>query len=243
MSIPRSRLKKGKESIIDGYRNASIIREVIDCLPFIEEAHSSENYFQIGLRTLTPKDWFRDVSVYLDLTEIGRIVAMGEQNFLIRKIQEKSRRSEVKEIEKFTFDKAVRAIEEIKDNGYSPSILYVPIEFYVEMHKWKLPYEKRTAIQYPSGRRGFFVPDQFTTLKIFWSNKYIPLDKILVFDRSFAKWIVKTEPETGDFIRVMIKDSEEPDKFEITAKTVVRFILREPDALRILSPTYIPKME
>lgn len=243
MSVSKRRLKKGRQSIIDGYKRASIIREVVESRPFMEQVDSPEDYFQIGLRTPIPKDWFEETSnVVLDLGDIGRDVAIGEENFLIVKIQEEFPASEVRRIEEFTFGNAVRAIEEIKENGYSPSVLFVPIEFYVEMHNWRTP-SGRMAIQYPFGPESYFVSDQLTTLKIFWSSKYTPLDKILVFDRSVAKWIVKTEPTTGEYIHVTIKDSEEPDKFDITAKTVVKFILIKPNALQILAPTRIPRTE
>ena len=142
----------------------------------------------------------------------------------------------------FTFEDAVQAIKEIQRKGYSPTILFIPIEFYTEMHQWKTPSGKM-AIQYPCGSESYFAPYDIATLKIFWSSKYTPLDKVLVFDRSFARWIVKTDSTTNEYIHVEVEDSDEPDKFIITAKTVVKFIMIKSNALRILSPSRIPKME
>jgi len=243
MTISASRLMRGMESIVHGYGEASVIKEVIDCCPFIKNVDKPENYYQIGLRTLIPKDWFEDKSnVILELSEIGRSVAMGEENFLVKKIQEESQASVTRTIKEFTLDSIESAIREIEKNGFSPSVLFAPVEFYVEMHGWKLAPGKM-AIQYPRGSRPFLILDQLTSLKIFWSSMYIPLDKVLVFDRSFAKWIVKTEPNTGEYIQVGIKDSEDPDKVEVTAKTIVKFISIKPNALRILAPTKVPKIE
>ena len=243
MLISKRALKRGKDSIINGYKNTSIIREVIDCRSFVEKIDRPGNYTQIGLRTLVPKDWFKaTANVVLEFGSIGRSVAMGEENFLIDRVQEEIPEKKVRRIDKFAIDNVARAVTEIKGGGYSPSVLFVPIEFFVEMHNWRLTSNKM-AIRYPSGPRAFLVLDESTKLRIFWSSKYVRLDKILILDRSFAEWIVKTEPKTGDYIQATIRESKEPDKMEIMAKTVVKLIMRKSKALQILAPAYIPKMQ
>jgi len=243
MPISKSALKKGEASIIEGYRKSSIIREVVDCRPFEEKADSSENYVQIGLRTLVPKDWFKASSnVILELGSIGRSVAMGEENFLIEEIQEKCPESNVRKMDTFTVESVMEAFAKIRARGCAPSVLFIPIEFFAEMHRWRTAQDEM-AIQYPSGPRAFFSLDESTKLRIFWSSRHVPLDKILIFDKSFGEWIVKTVVKTGDYIQAKIVESKEPDKMEIAAKTVVKFAMRRPETLQILVPKHTPKRE
>lgn len=64
-----------------------------------------------------------------------------------------------------------------------------------------------------------------------------------MIDKSFAEWIIKAEPETGDYIQVTIREPRAPDKMEIVARTVVRFALKRPDAILMLSLAKMPRIE
>src|SRR5712692_8927988 len=107
--------------------------------------------------------------------------------------------------------------------GHSPTSIFSPIHLYVSMHEWVERERNIRYVQYLKGSRSYFVVGNLI-LRIFWSNKYAPLDRIIVYDKGFGDWIVKPDPLTKGYLRVEIEDMEDSMKRDIRVRTVAKLV-------------------
>jgi hypothetical protein len=184
---------------------------------------------------LVPKEWFdRDTNIIPDLTDMARNVAIGEERLLWRKISMEVSR-EPRRVPKILPEHINSAVEEMITMGCAPTVMFAPVELYSTIHSWTDP-AGHPYFSYPSGPQTFYLTHG-RSLRIFWSNKYSPLDRIILYDKSFGLWLVKTHPETGNYLWIEPKPSDrDPEKFDVTVKTVAKFVPLNGERASIIMP-------
>jgi hypothetical protein len=214
------------------YAEDTILPEVVNLRTYEEEKDKSLELRSIGLGYLVDREWFTSPTHIPMFSDMGRSIALGEENYLIKQMIEFG---ETKYIERFDFDALKSAITEFKESGYQPTSLFAPIDYYVELHGWQRSHENKglRAIEYAE-RRPYFVINSETKLRIFWSSKYVKFEDFIVVDRKFGEWIVKPD-ESGNLLTISIRESKkEPRKVDVLVKTSFNFKIVDPKAVRIL---------
>lgn len=221
-----------KEGIIQSYMKNRMVPEVLNVRTYEKEKDESLKFRWIGLRYLIDRSWFTSPTMMPEFSDMGRSIAFGEENYLIKQMIEFG---ETKQVERIDFEALRLAISEFKKEGYHPTSIFIPIEFFVQLHDWSGSYKSTgfRAVDYTKGQ-AYFVIDSETKLRIFWSSKYVKVEDFIVIDRKFGEWVVKPD-ESGDLLTVKIEESKEKkDKVEVLAQTAFNFRVIDPRAVRVL---------
>lgn len=217
------------------YERASIIPEATNHRPFVEGADDPSGFTQIGVRHLVPKEWFDSESnFYPDITDMGRSVAIGEERLLFQSVTT-SVSGAPRRTSKVLPEDVNSSIEALASRGFSATVMFAPIELYTTIHSWRNE-NKTPFVRYPAGPIAYFVSGG-RTLRIFWSNKYVPLDRIIIYDKSYGLWLVKPDTGTKHYLRIEPKESErDHTKLDITVRTVAKFLPEHVDRANIILP-------
>ena len=221
-----------REGIIQTYMRDRIVPEFLNVRTYKKEKDEDLKFRWIGLRYLIDRSWFTSPTMMPEFSDMGRSIALGEENYLIKQMIEFG---ETKQVERIDFEALRLAISEFKKEGYCPTSIFIPIEYFVQLHDWPGSYESTgfRAVHYAEGQ-AYFVIDSETKLRIFWSSKYVKLEHFVVIDRKFGEWVVKPD-ESGDLLTVKIEESKEKkDRVEVLVQTFFNFRVIEPRAVRIL---------
>ncbi len=85
--------------------------------------------------------------------------------------------------------------------------------------------------------------DGLTALRIYWSSKFVALDRLIVYDKSFGEWIVKPGKLTRTYLGVEVRSSDKAlDKLDVTVRTVVRLDTKNPQNVSIIIPKELPPL-
>jgi hypothetical protein len=235
------KLRSQIQRVIDVYWRASIIPEATNHRTFVEGADDPAGFLQIGLRYLVPKEWFEgEANIFPDITDMARNVAIGEERLLWKNISTEFS-GETLKVPEVLPQQVNSAIAEMINNGLAPTVMFAPVELYSTIHSWVDP-AGHPYYAYPAGPRTFYLAGG-SSLRIFWSNKYSPLDRIIIYDKSFGSWIVKPQSQTGSYLWIEPKPSDrDSTKFDITIKTVAKFVPQFPERARIIVPERLPEL-
>lgn len=221
-----------REGIVQSYMRNRIVPEILNVRTYEKEKDESLKFLWIGLRYLVDRSWFTSPTMMPEFSDMGRSIGFGEENYLIKQMIEFG---ETKQVERIDFEALRLAISEFKKEGYHPTSIFIPIEFFVQLHDWPGSYESTgfRAVDYTEGQ-AYFVIDSETKLRIFWSSKYVKLEDFIVIDSKFGEWVVKPD-EFGDLLTVKIEESKEKkDKVEVLVQTSFNFKVIDPKAVRVL---------
>jgi len=134
------------------------------------------------------------------------------------------------------FEPVIRAIETLAEAGYAPDILCAPISLMVEFIE-----AFGEEMRWGSHPRATLITPQGRELRVFWSNKFVTLDRFIVFDSAYSLWKVKPDPDTGHRLSVAIGElPEEPGAVAWLAETVARYELMDRDAFLAVPATGQP---
>ena len=223
---------KCRKGIIQSYMRDRIVPEVLNVRIYEKEKDKSLKFRWIGLRYLIDRSWFTSPIMMPEFSDMGRSIALGEKDYLVKQM---IKFGETKQVERIDFEGLRLAISEFKNEGYRPTSIFIPIEFFVQLHEWPGSYESTgfRAVEYTEGQ-SYFVIDSETKMRIFWSSKYVKLEDFIVIDRKFGEWVVKPD-ESGDLLTVKIEESKDKkDKVEVLVKTSFNFSVIDPKAVRVL---------
>lgn len=242
--INQEKVKSCREGILKSYKETSEIADIVDQKEF-DKSDEELDFIQIYYRPLTPKDWFinnSDVLYDHIWNDFGRIVSLGEINYVLETISE-NKKIEKEKIElkkkneiEILFLKIFEIINTLKKKGLNPSVIFIPNEYNSEIHKKTFQEGSILCkkLNYKDGKR-YLVPDRNTKLKIFFSSKDIPFRDIIVLDKSAGAWIYKIDEGTGERLFIDIKEYEkDKTKVDIYIRTLVSFKIIDPQKIRIL---------
>jgi hypothetical protein len=123
------KIAKGKEDIFKAYKESSEIPEVVQVKKFDEERDNELEFIPIYKRHLIPKYCLITPS-FVDCSTLwfnfGRVVAVGEINYLIKRILEDERieRVRIREVTaEEIFDEIKSVVGNSKEQNYNPSVI------------------------------------------------------------------------------------------------------------------------
>ena len=224
------KVAKCREAIFKSYKKSSEIPEVVQVEVFDEEKDKELEFIPIYKRPLIPKDClikpsFVDCStLWLDF---GRVVAVGEINYSIKRILEdrmiervRIKNAECEEI----FDEIKSVAGNLREQNYKPSVVFIPLEILTEFVK------KRLAKTFEHLKI-----DEDTELNVINSSKLTPFEDIIILDKTAGIWTFEPDEAAEDRLIIEIKEYEsDKSKVDLLVKTVVNFRIVYPKAIKNL---------
>lgn len=228
----RVALRKSKflESLRDAYNRYSIVPYATDPRRFNADIDRELEFRQIAFSERIPSKWLTDPAHAADMYfyETGRAISIGEEEYIVRKIQEALPRASER-INAPTEHDIGPTIRSIFDRfserpRIRPSTLFAPIALMTPMMLWMdgpIPWyqviDQRDSVMIRPG----------TYLDIIWSNNYVPFNDLFLLDKQeFSEWIFKSENET----RLSASLEQHNSSFNMIAKTVFAFNLKNREA-------------
>lgn len=208
-------------SIMKAYNEESIVQNVSVIENYEPSTHARLTFGQIGVRHSIPRVWIEESNRILLVDDFGRSVAWGERNYLQTLWSERTQLIKFSKRE-FNFDDFHRILRELC-TSFNPTVLLAPIERYSEIVSWWLrgPSKPQSGIRLALGRP-YFVLEDGRELRVYWSNRYVPLDHFVLVDPSSTHWIVKPDSDTGGRLTsTFVENDEDPNKIDFLVKTVV----------------------
>jgi hypothetical protein len=190
----------------EAYLHQSIIPDVVRTRWYDESSDSRREFSKIAYRLRTEEDWFTDESVSADLvfTEMGRKIALSEEKEFFSILPPAESGDEFQGGR--MYDQITSAVEILRKRGFSPRILLLPIDGYVDFFNWA------TTRQLPLRRMGnhdALQLDTITDLAIYWSNKFARLDIAALLDPDFGEWVVKPWGDVKSRVQVLLDPGQE----------------------------------
>ena len=220
MPLDPQKVAKCREDIIKSYKGSSEIPEVVQVKELDEERDKELEFIQIYKRP--PKSCLIKPS-FVDCSTrwLGRSVAVGEINYLIKRILEDERIERVglrarghEEI----FNEIKSVVGSLKEQNYKPSVVFIPLEILTEFVK-----------------KGLLRIDEDTELKVINSSKFTPFEDIIIIDKAAGIWTFKTDEETGERLIIEIREYDaDKSKVDLLVKTAVNFRIVDTEAIKIL---------
>ena len=207
MSLSLERTKLFESFLREGYRDSSVLPEIITTKWYDEETDIDAKFEQFVVRLPTERSWFTDLSVTADLvfSEIGRSISLHEERTIISLILAATHDSLMKQDETL-FDTIFTAVDTLRSRGFRPQVLYVPIANYTRFFEWAL----HRKMGFDFGVKGDVLHlDAITSLLVRWSNNFMPLFDMILLDPAFGKWIVKPQGREKSRIDVFLQAGEE----------------------------------
>jgi hypothetical protein len=230
--LPSDPEKKAKcrGDIFKAYKESSEIPKVVQVKEFDEEMDKELDFIQIYKRPLIPKDCLIKpsfVNCSMIWSDLGSSVALGETNYLIKRIFEDERIERVR-IRGVTpeeiFDEIESVVGTSKEQNYKPSIVFIPLEILTTLVK------KRLAKTFE-----LLKIDENTELKVIKSSKLTPFEDIIILDKTAGIWTFEPDEEAEDRLIIEIKEYDaDKSKVDLLVKTVVNFRIADPKAIKIL---------
>ena len=217
MIYNKDKVKKFHEYTIEDYKGSLEVEEIAK-VDLVEKTDGS--FTQIGIRPLIEEGIFIYPGFHEYLPGAGRMIAVGEIDFLINEILNK------KEIETIDFKEDFKELP--KHIEFNDGVIVISTKFYVKiftqlMHR--IDYEKK----YPRldyRYRIIAIPEKIL------GNKILLIDKNAIL---FEKQVFNNEiTGTKETIDIKIKPVEEMGKVDITIKSVNKIKYIESDWIKIL---------
>jgi len=230
MSIDYAKVERCKQKLLQGYFDASIVESTLRMKDFSQELHHGLEFLKFGTWQYLPKEWFTDPANYPDFafSEIGRGIARGEEKYIINQTID-CRKTAIEHIDQFTIDNLLKAAAELASprNQSKMLTIFLPIAYYTSVFiEWGL----KGGVQI---EKDYLYAGPFK-FRLFWSNKFMDFDKIVMVTTPFAEWVSK--PSVRNRLEVsLIESREKIDQMELRAETKFNFRIENAEQIRVLS--------
>lgn len=216
MKYNKEKIKKFNEYTIEDYKRSLEVEEIAK----VDLVKRTDNSFtQIGIRPVLDDDIFIDPSFSEYLPSAGRLVAVGEMDFLIKEILENKDTKKIEINESIDFPNFVE---------FNKPLIIISNKFTVEvfsklMHR--IDYEERHP-RLDRKHRIITIPESVLD------------NKIIILDTNAILW--EKEVFYNDYTRkdetldINIKPAEEFGKVDITIRSVNKIKRLDPSLIKIL---------
>ncbi|MBS3084279.1 hypothetical protein J4423_05720 [Candidatus Pacearchaeota archaeon] len=212
MNYNEEKIKKFKEYIIEDYKRGL---EVEDIAKVNQVKKTDGSFIQIGIRPLLDDDIFIDPAFSEYLPSAGRMIAVGEMDFLIKNILEN------KEVEVIEFKEDIIEFPKYRQSMNSIIIMsnkfttVIPIRL---MHR--IDYDER----YPRLDR----MNRIVTIP-----ERVLGNKIIILEKGAITW-EKQVFDNGETLDILIKPAQAFGKVDITIRSVNKIKHLDPSLIKIL---------
>lgn len=235
-------------------RLKEIPNRIEECYAAIERAYSGESIVDYaaqvkGTDDREPSDFrvlsnqdarplkeFNDASYDWEYfcSQLGRSVALAEEQYLTQKLAELTPRSDVSiDAADPDFSSIEPAMRELMSRGHRPNTVYAPISVYVSFTS-----DKDMNMDWKASPREALVVPGLEPVKLFWSSQVAPLDRFVIYDSKAVTWEVKRDPDTRSRLTVAIGQREsrpsQPDAVMFLAETVVKCTIANADSVYVI---------
>ena len=217
MSYDKDKIKKFHEYILEDYNRSLIIEDIVK-VDLIEKTDGT--FIQIGIRPLLDDDIFTSPLMSEHLPGAGRMVALGEEEFLIKSILDN------KYIEKIEFKEDIAEFPKYTFE-FNNAVILLSTKFFVEVFTKlmnRIDYEEKG-------------PRLDRKYKIITISEKVLGNKILIIDKNAIFW------EKEKFYNEFTKKDEKIDinikpitggKVDITIRSVNKITSLNEDGIRII---------
>lgn len=185
------------------YEKTSVVENVCK-IQVVPISTDYGKFRQFAKRLKIKKEIITDPNSSLFLGDVGSSVAFGEINYLIKSLSD----VEKFEIDTFSIDKIKEKVMEMRSKGLTPDMLFIPIEYYFDIHDWNKN-NKKFGSEGSMFSRLYL--DEKNNIKIQFSNIKIELEDILITCKESNLWNYRLDEETGGRITAKI-DWDVPDE-------------------------------
>ncbi len=216
MEYNKDKIKKFHEYTLEDYNRSLIIEDIVK-VDLVEKTDGS--FIQIGIRPLLDEDIFTNPSFHEYLPGVGRMVAIGERDYLIKNILDGEG------IKRIEFKEDIKEFP--KHIEFNEACILISTKFYVEILT-KLAHRIDYDEKYPRLDRIY---------KIIPVPEEVMKNKILIIDKNAIFW------EKEKFYNEFTKKDEKIDinikpitggKVDITIRSVNKIKYLSPDLIKIL---------
>lgn len=236
ISVDYAKVERCKQKLLKGYSSASIVESTLRLEDFSEKLHHGLDFLKFGTWQYLPKEWFTDPANYPDFafSEIGRGIARGEEKYIIEQTID-FKKETIEHIDQFTYDHLLEIAKELASPTHQEMLtMFLPIAYFTSLLSDWSSESGRVQMEKDHLHIGPF------KFKIFWSNKFLDFDKIIIATTPFAELIAK--PNVKNRLEVsLLESSAQIDKMELRAETKFNFRIENAQEIKVLSAPLPPK--
>jgi len=215
-----------KNIVARAYEKYSVIGAATRNRAFDEVSDRELHLTDIGISEEVPLEWFGNPAVCPEpyFYDIGRNIAIGEENYLVQNIREKAETEPIS-ISSTRPAEILRIASEFVHEGFIEPVLFIPAELSVPL------YVEAQGIDFTDNGE-FLRISPARRAQIFLTSKYVRLNDLLLVDKSFGEWVF----EQGNYSKTLTIDMipTESETVRTHVKTRVFYKVMTPDAARIL---------
>lgn len=198
-------------------------------------------FIQVYYRPIVPKDCFLAAS-YVDCSVLwhgyGSNVAFGEVNYFVKQIFDNPHieKIEVDYVEDIIriYDKIESTINSLKDDGFNPSTIFIPLDYLSKLWKEEWNLESKLYGKYTCSDRQFKL-NESTKLDVIHSSNYTEFEDIIILDKKACIWTIKPD-EAKERLHIEIKEYDKDiSKIDLLVKTVINLKIENSNAIKILT--------
>lgn len=220
------KLRELENQIRTAYNSASIIDNV--CTPTAVPPETRPNTFRQFVNSwLIERQHILDESHHLILGDLGEEVARNEIREIINRIGNSCKPRTVQDL---TITEIRTSVQQLQSHGFRPNRIFLPIEYFHEVIEWNHSSERTIAQyggQYGSVTDSIYI-DSSMILKVIYSNKYIPLDRVIITSKEANKWEFRPDAETNGRLTAKFNwDMNDPVNTSLLVRTVFNLVITD----------------
>ena len=227
-NLVRERVVELKDTVWQSYQTSTLVPQIAQKaeVPSSQLAHRHD-FKSIGVRRTIELNKFNASDYYWTpyFSDVGRAVATGERKYFHQRISRQIKGSG-DTISRSSPDFRVlnERIAWLSNSGLNPDTIIAPVELMVNF----IQYYNQQLEWINGAQEMIMVGDR--RLRIYWSNKRIPLRSFIIFNSNAGTWYVVPDPETGRAITIGLgQSSQREDKVEYWVETIVRYEITTKD--------------
>src|SRR2546430_253642 len=236
MEPERSRVLEFKRNVRAEYGRYSVVKKIMNWRQSIDD--EGLRFVQIGSRFHVPVEVLvtprvGDPDVAANIIGIGQSIAIGEERYLVRQLQEFIARRD--RVEHLSFDSVIGSLS--RGNLRELKSVLIPLTFYSAIHLGKFD---KLHVDYED-YNPFLVLGPIK-IPIYWSSNSVPFDELIFIEDTLGKWVIKPDPIDGESLTIEVQGVRS-QKVDVVVKTVSSFSRDNSKAGLILSapPLESPK--
>ncbi|MEL7562278.1 hypothetical protein [Dehalogenimonas sp. 4OHTPN] len=185
----------------------------------------------IGIRRLINLNEFNDRSYIWDpyFCDVGRAIANGEKRYFHQQVSSTIVPKNVTILEsKPSFDILTNVVSELAEKGEPPNTIIAPVYLLSDFYKEFTPRMVFECKKQESVILGNL------QMKIFWSNKYAPLDTFLIFNSNAGEWTYIGDPNQNSRLWFAIGESERLGNVEYWIEVLISYNIINPASFAVI---------
>lgn len=242
--IDEERLQGFADAFLTTYRNLSLLRQISRVVDYRGQ---EREFYQLGQRTYLPKEFFYQSDTYDNRVLAGEFawsLVSSELKFVIDQLIIDRNVSQAT-ISDFSYEQLVARVLE---NVASPTCILIPIEhrYYSEVSNWIF---RPNPIGHLDTSGTQFIRMGNADVRIIWSSKRVPFDKIFAIDMNGIRIVQKRFEDIGvprglgrilytygegTYPRLDFAESDKDDQFDFFFRSVIALDAIMPNSAAII---------